>query len=244
MDYSALSDESEHPVESSPWSTSPRLSRAGFHPQSSTDVQSTDDTSAETYERSTTEQHHSKSSLDEHEAGDESSHQYKVSAYQPRKDSLAGATKYGTTSARDREGQQSSNRDSVGRTLQKHQSTGKSGGRTSTPQYKLHAKITGLERTGRKDLILRFDVHVLNTLQSWKASCPPPPNTDLVHMHRPIYPGFELLSFGMFVEHIPSSSNSPNISSRPIPRPSSHRCLLQSPPLEPVRKKTKPESKR
>jgi len=28
------------------------------------------------------------------------------------------------------------------------------------PQYKLVAKITGLERTGRKDPILRFDVHV------------------------------------------------------------------------------------
>jgi hypothetical protein len=28
------------------------------------------------------------------------------------------------------------------------------------PQYKLQAKITGLERTGRKDPLLRFDVHV------------------------------------------------------------------------------------
>ncbi|RYP50963.1 hypothetical protein DL768_003629 [Monosporascus sp. mg162] len=36
-------------------------------------------------------------------------------------------------------------------------------GRKSTgPQYKLQAKITGLERTGRKDPILRFDVHVAN----------------------------------------------------------------------------------
>ena len=31
---------------------------------------------------------------------------------------------------------------------------------TQGPQYKLQAKITGLERTGRKDPILRFDVHV------------------------------------------------------------------------------------
>jgi hypothetical protein len=28
------------------------------------------------------------------------------------------------------------------------------------PQYKLQAKITGLERTGRKDPIMRFDIHV------------------------------------------------------------------------------------
>ncbi|KAI9676182.1 MAG: Vacuolar protein sorting-associated protein 17 [Caeruleum heppii] len=32
----------------------------------------------------------------------------------------------------------------------------------SAPQYKLQAKITGLERTGRKDPILRFDVHTTN----------------------------------------------------------------------------------
>jgi hypothetical protein len=32
--------------------------------------------------------------------------------------------------------------------------------RRPQPQYKLQAKITGLERTGRKDPILRFDVHV------------------------------------------------------------------------------------
>ncbi|KAI9731765.1 MAG: Vacuolar protein sorting-associated protein 17 [Cirrosporium novae-zelandiae] len=31
--------------------------------------------------------------------------------------------------------------------------------RQNIPQYKLQAKITGLERTGRKDPILRFDVH-------------------------------------------------------------------------------------
>jgi hypothetical protein len=30
------------------------------------------------------------------------------------------------------------------------------------PQYKLQTKITGLERTGKKDAILRFDVYVCN----------------------------------------------------------------------------------
>jgi hypothetical protein len=32
------------------------------------------------------------------------------------------------------------------------------------PQYKLQTKITGLERTGKKDAILRFDVYVSHTL--------------------------------------------------------------------------------
>lgn len=36
--------------------------------------------------------------------------------------------------------------------------------RSTQPMYKLQAKITGLERTGRKDPILRFDVHVSPTL--------------------------------------------------------------------------------
>jgi hypothetical protein len=35
------------------------------------------------------------------------------------------------------------------------------------PQYKLQAKITGLERTGRKDPILRFDVHVSTVSESY-----------------------------------------------------------------------------
>jgi hypothetical protein len=32
--------------------------------------------------------------------------------------------------------------------------------RPAQPQYRLQAKITGLERTGKKDPVLRFDVHV------------------------------------------------------------------------------------
>ena len=44
----------------------------------------------------------------------------------------------------------------------------RSGPRQNVPQYKLTAKITGLERTGRKDPILRFDVHAsLNTNSSF-----------------------------------------------------------------------------
>lgn len=32
--------------------------------------------------------------------------------------------------------------------------------RQPAPVYKIQAKVTGLERTGKKDPILRFDVHV------------------------------------------------------------------------------------
>lgn len=40
--------------------------------------------------------------------------------------------------------------------------------RPAQPLLKLQAKVTGLERTGRKDPILRFDVHV------WRPSAPFP----------------------------------------------------------------------
>lgn len=41
-----------------------------------------------------------------------------------------------------------------------HHSAARQGHHPPAPHYKLQAKITGLERTGRKDPILRFDVHV------------------------------------------------------------------------------------
>ncbi|TEY40396.1 hypothetical protein BOTCAL_0433g00060 [Botryotinia calthae] len=40
-----------------------------------------------------------------------------------------------------------------------HHSAARQGHHPPAPHYKLQAKITGLERTGRKDPILRFDVH-------------------------------------------------------------------------------------
>jgi hypothetical protein len=43
---------------------------------------------------------------------------------------------------------------------QRYHHTGRRAQDPQGQQYKLQAKITGLERTGRKDPILRFDVHV------------------------------------------------------------------------------------
>lgn len=42
----------------------------------------------------------------------------------------------------------------------RHHGGAKQQGRQNAPQYKLLAKITGLERVGKKDPVLRFDVHV------------------------------------------------------------------------------------
>ena len=43
---------------------------------------------------------------------------------------------------------------------QRYHGAGRQAQQPQGPQYKLQAKITGLERTGRKDPIMRFDVHV------------------------------------------------------------------------------------
>ena len=45
----------------------------------------------------------------------------------------------------------------------RYQTGARTAPRPNAPQGKLTAKITGLERTGRKDPILRFDVHVSKT---------------------------------------------------------------------------------
>lgn len=47
-----------------------------------------------------------------------------------------------------------------------------------TPLYRIQAKITGLERTGKKDPILRFDVHVGDTLLQETIPCSIIPPTD------------------------------------------------------------------
>lgn len=43
---------------------------------------------------------------------------------------------------------------------QRYHTGARAGHRQNIPQYRLEAKITGLERTGKKDPILRFDVYV------------------------------------------------------------------------------------
>ncbi len=151
MDYSALPDGSENPAESSPWSTSPRISRTDLAAQSSNEFQSSDDAAAGGYNGSTDQQPGRPQS--------EESDAPATGQYQPRKDSLTSpAGREGQRSFTD--GQHASSRGDAPTPSQRQQSYTRSATRSSVPQYKLQAKITGLERTGRKDLILRFDVHV------------------------------------------------------------------------------------
>lgn len=70
------------------------------------------------------------------------------------------------------------------------------------PQYKLQAKVTALERTGRKDPVLRFDVYVWALRNSIEAT------VNLVH--RQISQSFERHNSAMSAELTLSSSSSPS----------------------------------
>jgi hypothetical protein len=84
---------------------------------------------------------------------------------------------------------------------QRYHTGARGGQRQNIPQYKLQAKITSLERTGRKDPILRFDVHV-RFLRHMRDS-----ELELTSDNRPTYPDFVLLNSVMFAACIRNLSN-------------------------------------
>lgn len=100
---------------------------------------------------------------------------------------------------------------------QEHQQnapTSRQGSRPQGPQYKLQAKITGLERTGRKDPILRFDVHVRTFVRCKLGS-----TCRMLTICRPIYPRSEQLSSETYDGLTLNLSNLPNISYLLVPKP-------------------------
>ena len=68
--------------------------------------------------------------------------------------------------------------------------------RQPAPQYKLQAKITGLERTGKKDAILRFDVYVWPVLRMSmsedNANAAVDEPTEVPHHSIPRHPSYTL----------------------------------------------------
>ncbi|KLJ07728.1 hypothetical protein EMPG_16797 [Blastomyces silverae] len=142
MDYSSLPHDPEHPVGSSPWgSTSPRADRtfpASDVPPSPLPPQQSPygpDGERQQDEESTTQ------GLSERLQGsqiDDQVHE-EHSPYPPSNHEQPPQQR-AQVSAR-------------------YQTGARNKARPNAPQYKLQAKITGLERTGKKDPILRFDVH-------------------------------------------------------------------------------------
>lgn len=102
------------------------------------------------------------------------------------------------------------------------------------PAYKLQAKVTALERTGRKDPVIRFDVYVRQTACLLQFR----PN-----MSRPIFPNFEPPNSATSAVHTLNSSSSLSTSSPPILKLSFQLCLPASHQPAPVPTKTRPESR-
>ena len=177
MDYSSLPNDPDHPAGSSPWSTSPQHSRPAYSPSATMDPPPPTPQFGSGIGTG-----HSSEYVVDHEALSSSG-----GFTRPESAGTDGVSST-TMGAEDEERQpdlserlQSSQTGAQGlgfshehrqlppeqgQGAQRHrQSAGavRAGHRANLPQYKLEAKITGLERTGRKDPILRFDVHVSNS---------------------------------------------------------------------------------
>lgn len=158
MDYSTLPNDPDHPAGTSPWQSSPQvgappspptLKRASYsnttdgHPEdSSSDL---DNAIEQRYEQDQIQSNQSSQSENgaslepgqRYNSNEQEVHQTRQQVYQQtpqQQQRIGGPNRYrGTTRPAQRQ---------------------------NLPQYKLQAKITALERTGRKDPVLRFDVHV------------------------------------------------------------------------------------
>ena len=157
MDYSAISHDPDHPAGGSPWSSSPQANRQAFSPttgdQSSSPIPpSPNFHTSESLEQThgSTEDHSQDFGINE-QASTRAEADHQVAHESAEFTAPPESPAYSTQQQASQEQRQQPPR---------YHSTSKVGNRQNAPQYKLQAKITGLERTGRKDPILRFDVQV------------------------------------------------------------------------------------
>lgn len=144
MDYAAISNDPEHPTGTSPWG-SPRVERGTF-PTSDNDIPSSP----------LPGQAQSAADLSRDRNGEVQSPDLSAqlqSAQLGDPDYSEEHPPFGAHQSPSAQQQQPS-------TPAQYQTGAPQNLRPSAPAYKIQAKITGLERTGKKDPILRFDVHV------------------------------------------------------------------------------------
>ena len=161
MDYSSLPNDPEHPGGPSPWASSPQHNRTSFaHPPTS-EIPSSPLPSQSPYGEESAQDHGYISEPDStrptetlaasHAAENgEQAHRQREPAQSNPSYAAQGQQQHPPP-----HGQQEHQRHEP----QRYHHTARQQ-RQHQPQYKLQAKITGLERTGRKDPILRFDVYV------------------------------------------------------------------------------------
>ncbi|KAK5149272.1 hypothetical protein LTR04_007257 [Oleoguttula sp. CCFEE 6159] len=164
MDYSSLPHDPEHPGGASPWATSPQRSRSSFGPPSNSDI-----TPSPLPPQSPYANEQEQEQEPEHErefSGDQE--RLPTQGRQPAENGSGPNSPY---RYREQQQPQQQYRDQQQLPLHHYGQDGsprsdsqryhgsRPQARQNVPQYKLQAKITGLERTGRKDSILRFDVY-------------------------------------------------------------------------------------
>lgn len=185
MDYSSLPNDPDHPAGSDPWQSSPQPNRTAFNPQESTDTPSsplakhapatpepdTQEDQEESYDEpaSPPTQQQQQQQPPRNGAGkipnpSGSSNSPDVRSNirfqdQPLTEEELRQKQLYEQRQQERYQQavhaQQHQRGPPGRY---HQQGARQGQRP--PQYKLQAKVTGLERTGKKEPAVRFDVHV------------------------------------------------------------------------------------
>ena len=183
MDYSNLPNDPDHPAGSDPWRTSPKQSKHTFPPQETGDAppspaveQKTENTHPEQQE--------------DGEAHDDEPPSPEMQDEPPRRNGTWRSTQSDISNSqqirpdirfqdqplteeelRQKQAYEQKQQERYQQAIhaQQHQrgpgryhGTGRQGQRP--PQYRLQAKITGLERTGKKDPAIRFDVHVWHRL--------------------------------------------------------------------------------
>lgn len=143
MDYSSIHSE-DHPEGASPWASSPQHNRTSFGDQTSNVPPSPLPPAAQSPysggDADAAAEHEARAAL--HGPSIENGH-HEGSAQQQVEAQSQPAPQHSYGQGHDRHGQQPTQQP-----------------RPKAPQYKLQAKITGLERTGKKDPILKFDVYV------------------------------------------------------------------------------------
>lgn len=175
MDYSTLPNDPDHPADSSPWQSSPQpTSRQSFtSPRDQAPASPTPGQSPRQSPRqspyNTYDQRRSQEDGSDQEVAASRSGGYGGAEENPRYAPAAAENGSSSNHSERYQGPPSTEQGYGGQQYQQQQrpvgphryhSAGRPNQRQNIPQYKLQAKITGLERTGRKDPILRFDVHV------------------------------------------------------------------------------------
>ncbi|ORY10756.1 vacuolar protein sorting-associated protein-like protein vps17 [Clohesyomyces aquaticus] len=150
MDYSALPHDPEHPGGSDPWASSPQHNRTSFAQPPTSDIPSSPlPPQASPYAQDSGNYGY---------MGEQGSHSRPGTSSENGEGTLVagqeGPNSPQTPQQASAQGQQGQQRHEPQRYHH-----GARQQRPNHPQYKLSAKVTGLERTGRKDPILRFDVY-------------------------------------------------------------------------------------